>query len=241
MFVWPQKKKTPHTIDLSFLLNAMPCWTSHMCGSWQNKVSARQCWSLGMTTWMFVLSFTWERYWWGVDGSTCSNICLKSGGSKCLKSNDADYYSRDMLWNWILNTMGPLRLTDKMAVSVSSWEIMSRGKLQMWPPAHYVIALHPRWGWIPSQRSWVWRCSTYATPTEDPTTELWHPPGITVLENIEVLGSTVEELLFWPPSAHVQLQSEAPATNLQNNPQSFNDRKRSGFLSSLLCMCACVS
>lgn len=37
-----------------------------------------------------------------------------------------------------------------------------------------------------------------------------------------------------PLSADVQLQSEAPATNLQNNPQPFNDRKRSGFLSSLL-------
>lgn len=138
----------------------MPCWTSHMCGSWQNKVSARQCWSLGMTTWMFVLSFTWERYWWGVDGSTCSNTCLKSRGSKCLKSNDADYYSRELLCNWILNTMGPLRLTDKMAVSLSLWEIMSRGKLQMWPLAHCVIALHPRWWWIPSQRSWDRRCST---------------------------------------------------------------------------------
>lgn len=38
--------------------------------------------------------------------------------------------------------------------------------------------------------------AAHATPTEDPTTDLWHPPGITVLENIEVLGSTVEELLF---------------------------------------------
>lgn len=114
-----RKKKK---LDLSFLLNAMPCWTSHMCGSWPNKASARQCWSLGMTTWMFVLSFTWERHWWGVDGSTCSNICLTSGGSKCLNSNDADYYSRELLGNWILNTMGPLRLTDKMAYGVSLWE-----------------------------------------------------------------------------------------------------------------------
>lgn len=98
--------------------------------------------------------------------------------------------------------------------------------------------------------------TAHATQTCKPYHSLLHPPGITVLEHwcvgfhcgrAAVLTPFIAEPITFSPSAHAQLHSEAPVRNLRNNPQPFNDRKRSRSLSSTLlsyfvwvhvCMCA---
>lgn len=98
--------------------------------------------------------------------------------------------------------------------------------------------------------------TAHATQKRKPYHSLLRPPGITVLEHwcvgfhcgrAAVLTPFIAEPITFSPSAHTQLHSEAPVRNLQNNPQPFNDRKRSRSLSSTLlsyfvwvCVCACV-